>query len=142
MSSFARTTHHLADQIKDSTTSALADFGSHAMKMLSSARDQETHAVNVALEHLGLQRRQSALRPAVYFAAGAVVAGGIALIFAPTLGKRIRAQVLDLLGAAKEGEKAMEQRIDTLLTDSKPANTTPASVIDRERARIVPPSHS
>jgi hypothetical protein len=131
MSSFARTTHHLADQFKDSTSSALADFGAHAMKMLTSARTQENNAVEYALDRLGLQRRQSALRPAMYFAAGAVVAGGVALYFTPAFGKKLRTQILDLLGAVKEGEKELEKRIDSVLSDTKPATQV-------ERPRVVP----
>ncbi len=128
MSSFARTTHHLADQFKDTTSSAQA------------------HAVEYALERLGLQRRQSALRPAMFFAAGAVVAGGLAIYFAPTLGQKLRAQILDLLGAAKEGEKMLEKRIDSVLSDGKAVtsantNAATATATDRDRPRVVPPQN-
>jgi gas vesicle protein len=52
-----------------------------------------------------LQRRESALRPALWFAAGAVVAGGAALVLAPSSGEKLRKRLIELLSKAGDTVK-------------------------------------
>jgi hypothetical protein len=107
MSSVAKNVSHAADQIRDAAWSARAgfgDFGLQAMKFLDTIRAQEARAFDSVLDQMGLQRRQSAVRPVLFFLAGAFVAGSVALMLAPTTGRKLRSQILDFLGVAKERE--------------------------------------
>ena len=105
MSSVTKNASYAADQIKDAALNAragFADFGVQAMKFLDTIRAQEARAFDSVLEQIGLQRRQSAVRPVLLFLAGAFVAGSVALMLAPTTGRKLRSQILDFLGVAKE----------------------------------------
>ena len=93
MSSVIRTAERAADR----TRSSLADLGTQALKLVDSLRTMETRRMNSLLDRMGLQRRQSALRPALWFAAGAASAGAIVLLFAPESGKKLRDHFVQLL---------------------------------------------
>jgi hypothetical protein len=119
MSLIADNASHAVEQVKStaSTTRAnLVDLGLQAMKLVNSVRAQESHAVDSVLGHIGLQRRESPLRPLLFFAAGAVVAGSLVLILAPTSGKKLRLKIRDLLGVAEEGV------VGEPVAQKKPAN--------------------
>jgi hypothetical protein len=107
MRTAARNASHAVDQVKETVSSArssLVDLGVQAMKFLDTVRSQEERALDSALEHIGLQRRQSSLRPMLFFVTGAIVAGTVALVLAPVSGKKLRAKILDLLGGAKDDD--------------------------------------
>jgi hypothetical protein len=130
MRSAARNASHAVDQIKETVSSArssLVDLGVQGMKFLDAVRSQEERALDSALEHIGLQRRQSSLRPMLFFVTGAIVAGSIALILAPASGKKVRAKILELLGATKDADvpkmgpqdlQSVGQRVDGILGGS------------------------
>jgi hypothetical protein len=143
MTSFARSTNHLADQLKSSAHAArgsLADCGSHAMKLFDSLHDRETGAVDSALERLGLQRRRSLLRSALPYAAGAVVVGAVALLLIPTTGKRIRANLAGLFAAAGDREACVDA-VAEHANGPAPAEKTNGQV-DHAPPRIVPTHQS
>ena len=97
-----------ADQVRSSasdTRASLIDFGVQAMKFVNHLRAQESRVVDSALDHIGLQRRESALRPVLWFAAGAVVAGGAALVLAPSSGEKLRKRMIELLTKAGDTVK-------------------------------------
>lgn len=96
------------DQVKagaDSTRSSFIDLGVQALKFFNQVRVQESRYVDSALDHIGLQRRESALRPVLWFAAGAIVAGGAALVLAPTSGDTLRKRLIQLLSSAGDNVK-------------------------------------
>ncbi|MEO6419535.1 MAG: hypothetical protein ABIP39_09030 [Polyangiaceae bacterium] len=98
------------DQVKagaDTTRSSLVDLGVQALKLFNHVRAQESRYVDSALDHIGLQRRESALRPVLYFAAGALVAGGAALVLAPTSGDMLRKRLIELLSKAGDNVKSV-----------------------------------
>ncbi len=72
------------------------------MKLLNTPRSPEVRVVDSALDHVGLQRRQSALRPVGFLLAGAVMGGAVDPLLAPTAGKTARQKLLGLLRAARD----------------------------------------
>jgi hypothetical protein len=144
MRSAGRNASHAVDQVKETVSSArssLVDLGVQAMKFLDTVRSQEERALDSALEHIGLQRRQSSLRPMLFFVTGAIVAGSIALVLAPASGKKLRAKILDLLGATKNTDapktgpqelQSVGQRVDAMVGGSKVADASkPLNGTDR-----------
>jgi hypothetical protein len=120
MSSFARTSHHLADQLADHLKSEMA-------------------VVENVLQGLGIRQRRSALRTALPFVAGAAVVGvGVAFLI-PSTRTKIQARFAALFGAAREAEK----RIEPIVEHAKGiANGEKAAVkSELERPRIVPTTH-
>jgi hypothetical protein len=104
--SSANNVSHAVDHVKDAASTvheSLLDLGVQAKNLVRSARSQRVRAIDAALQQLGLQRRESAFRPAMFFVAGAVVAGAVALVLAPTSGKKLKTKIVDLLEAAKGG---------------------------------------
>lgn len=100
MSPVLSTALRTADQIKDNashTRESALELGVQALKLLNTMRYQQGRAFDVALEHVGLQRREGPLRPIAFFVAGAAVAGCAVLVLAPSSGKKIRAQIVDAL---------------------------------------------
>jgi hypothetical protein len=107
--SSASNASHAVDQVKEAVSTvhaSLVDFGVQAMKSLHAARSQRVRALDSVLGQIGLQRRASAFRPVLFFVAGALVAGSVALVLAPTSGKKVRTKIVDLLGAAKDAARA------------------------------------
>ena len=103
-----------ADQVKsaaDGTRSSLIELGVQALKLFNHVRAQETRYVDSALDHIGLQRRESALRPVLWFAAGAVVAGGAALVLAPSSGEMLRKRLIELLSTAGDSVKSAAEGV-------------------------------
>ena len=112
MNSVVNNAQHAAsnavDQVKSTasdTRASLVDFGVQALKFVNHLRAQESRVVDSALDQIGLQRRESAIRPVLWFAAGAVVAGGAALVFAPSSGEKLRKRLIELLSDAGETVK-------------------------------------
>jgi hypothetical protein len=71
------------------------------------------------LDHLGLQRRESALRPILWFVAGAATAGAIAFLLAPTQGKRIRERIMKAFEDLP-GKKAATNGSGPVATEKQP----------------------
>jgi hypothetical protein len=92
-----RAVHHAAAH----TRSSLIDLGAQALRLVNDIRAAEVRGVDSVLGSLGLQRRESALRPVVWFVAGAAVAGAVVFILAPTQGKKIRDGILSALDTRK-----------------------------------------
>lgn len=116
---FEAPAHAAVDQIKGTVGSArsgILDFGTQALKLLNSIRAQEHRLVGSALEHIGLQRRESSLRPVMWFGAGAVVAGTAVLLVIPSSRERILSAVRDIL---------------------RPSDATPAVAKPSEPANVV-----
>ena len=116
MSSVASTASHAVDHVKDAASIArwnVVDLGIQIVKLLNTIRSQEMCAVDSGLHFIGLQRRESALRPVLIFAAGAVVGSSLAIFLTPTSGKDLRAKLLAFLATAKTvEEQSAEQRPD------------------------------
>jgi hypothetical protein len=71
-------------------------------KIVSSTRDAEVSGIDALLDRMGLQRRQSALRPVFWITAGAVAAGMAIFFMSPTSGKEARRRIASVLrGEAK-----------------------------------------
>jgi hypothetical protein len=72
-------------------------LGAQALKLTNSLRAIETQGVDSLLDHFGLQRREGALGPAVWFAAGALTAGAIIFfLLAPESSKKLRDRIAQL----------------------------------------------
>jgi hypothetical protein len=74
------------------------DLGIQIVRLLNTIRSRETHAVDSALDLLGLRRKHGMLAPVALFAAGAVVGTSLTLLLAPTTGKNLRTKLLGFLG--------------------------------------------
>jgi gas vesicle protein len=91
------------------------------------------------LDRLGLQRRQSALTPALWFAAGAVVAGAAVMLLAPTSGKKLRQRIASILDG--EGQElaskatAVEQTLEETLKSEASALKRPPNGTTHEVSR-------
>ena len=78
------------------TRGSLNEFGTQAQKLINSLGELETRGVDSLLDRFGLQRRESALRPVMWFAAGAVVAGVVVFALVPTARKNLRERIAHL----------------------------------------------
>ena len=155
MLSISKTADQAMDQVKDTAASAkggLLDFGTQALKFINTLRVMEMRGADTVLDRIGLQRRESALRPVLWFAAGGVAVGAIALVLAPTSGKEIRNKIARLfdagvdkakegVDAAKEGAKdgiakakdlgkEAEAKVEAALGDAKKAVTHTAAATE------------
>jgi hypothetical protein len=91
-----RAAEHLGEAVSHAKRVFLAQIG----KTLDGAREAEGRGIDALLDRLGLQRRESALRPAFWFATGAVAAGAmVALLMSTTSGKEVRRRIATFLGA-------------------------------------------
>ena len=93
MSSVTDTAERAVYRMKDTaaqTRSSFIELGAQALRLINDLRAAEVRGVDSVLGTLGLQRRESALRPVVWFVAGAAVAGAVVFFLAPTQGKKIR----------------------------------------------------
>ena len=91
MNSISDTAMQTADHLKSAgsrTRLSVLDLGVQTMKLLNTMRAQEMRTVESVLGRIGLQRRENPLRPLALFFAGAAVAGGAALLIAPTSGRK------------------------------------------------------
>jgi len=119
MTTISDTTGHATEHVKEAASHAratLLDLSTQVMKLVNGAREAEGRGVDAVLDRLGLQRRSSALGPALWFAAGVVVAGTAVLLMTPTSGKKLRQRIASFLGGEAEAvvteARAAEQRVD------------------------------
>ena len=89
-----------------STRSSIMDLGVQALKFINTLRREEYELVGSALDRIGLQRRESSLRPVAWLAAGAVIGGSAVLLFSPASVETLRRGVASFFAAAKKGETA------------------------------------
>jgi hypothetical protein len=90
--------------LASSSRAGLDDFGTQVVRLLSSWRDVERRGVDTLLDSMGLQRQQSALRPFLWIAAGAVIGGCAVYVLAPRAGETIRVGVEKLRHAREWAE--------------------------------------
>jgi gas vesicle protein len=126
MRNLSSTAGHATEQLKET----FVDLSAQAMKLFNNLREAEDRGMETVLERLGLQRRQSALTPALWFAGGAVVAGAAVLLLAPTSGKKLRQRIATILdGEVQEltsQASSLEQRLEeTLKSEASTSIKTP-----------------
>jgi hypothetical protein len=86
MGFMSQTTDRAAEAAKDTAMQAranLIDLGAQGLRFFNDLRETRVRAVDGLLGHMGLQRRQSSIRPVLWFALGAVAAGAVVLAVAP-----------------------------------------------------------
>jgi hypothetical protein len=71
----------------------LIDLGTQVVRLINDLRDARLPAVDGILGQVGLQRRQSSLRPVLWLAAGAVATGALLLVVAPGARHELRRRV-------------------------------------------------
>jgi hypothetical protein len=97
MSSFSKTADHVTDQAKSATLAArasLIELGSQALRLVNNVRERESN--RLFLGHLGRRRDNHRVSAALWFAAGAAVAGGAFLLLAPR-GAALRSRIGTLI---------------------------------------------
>jgi hypothetical protein len=135
MSTLSSTAEHATEQLKDT----FVDLSTQAMKLFNNVREAEDRGMAAVLDRLGLQRRQSALTPALWFAAGAVVAGAAVMLLAPTSGKKLRQRIASILDG--EGQElaskatAVEQTLEETLKSEASALKRPPNGTTHEVSR-------
>jgi hypothetical protein len=135
MSTLSSTAEHATEQLKDT----FVDLSTQAMKLFNNVREAEDRGMAAVLDRLGLQRRQSALTPGLWFAAGAVVAGAAVLLLAPTSGRKLRQRIASILDG--EGQEltskatAVEQTLEATLKAEASALKTPPNGASHEASR-------
>jgi hypothetical protein len=107
------------------TRGSLIEFGTQAQKLINSLGALETRGVDALLDRFGLQRRESALRPVMWFAAGAVVAGVVVFVLAPTAGKDLRERIAHLF-ERQVGREPEQAASATNASPASPAGNSPA----------------
>lgn len=96
MSIVSQTTDRTADAAKHAVSHAranLIDLGTQFLRLINDLRDARHHAVDGILGQVGLQRRQSSLRPVLWLAAGAAATGAIVLVTVPSARAELRRRV-------------------------------------------------
>ncbi len=144
MSSIATTAGNATEHIKDTATRTAAqakgsflELGTQVLRLVNGLRVLEMRTADNLLDRVGLQRRESALRPVLWFAAGAVVAGSAVLLLTPATGKQLRSRIAKLLTAgideAKSVEHGVEAKLEALAGDAK---KTVAAATSNVEARV------
>jgi hypothetical protein len=100
------TAPHAVQGAAASARGSIIDLGVQALKFINSVRREEHQFVGSVLERIGLQRRESSLRPIAWLAAGAVIGGSAVLLFAPGSVEQLRRRVGSFFGTAKVAETA------------------------------------
>jgi hypothetical protein len=78
MTRITDTSDRAMDHVEEAASHAratLLELSAQVGRIINSARKAEGRGIDALLDRLGLQRRQGALGPVVWFAAGAVAAG-------------------------------------------------------------------
>ncbi len=134
ISSAKDSAEHAADTIQSDiggTVKVLVAFGTQVLRFYNQARAVEMPGVDNVLHSVGLQRRANPLVPVLLFAAGAAIAGGAALVLAPTSGRELRrklgvmltnANKSDLVKTVVKEVKEMEDTIESAVTSKKPGD--------------------
>ena len=131
MTTISNTADHATEQVKEAVTHAGAharatwlDLSTQVIRLINNVREAQARSVDNVLGRMGLQRRHSALRPVLWFAAGAVAAGTAVVLTAPTSGKSLRQRIAKLLNQEVETlttqAKTIEQRVEQAIRSDGP----------------------
>jgi hypothetical protein len=103
------------EHARQAARGTLLELSAHLGKIANSAREAEGRGIDALLDRLGLQRKQSALRPALWLAAGALAAGMALSLMSPT-GKEARRRIVTWIRGETEKNatpvKATEHRAE------------------------------
>ncbi len=106
MSSISKTADNVAEQAKSATLMAgasLVELGSQALRLFNNIREREP------LAHLRRRPQPKGPSAVLWFAAGAVVAGGALFLLAPR-GADLRARIGSLMNGAKDRVARQDRR--------------------------------
>ncbi len=112
MSSVTDTAEKAATHVTHAATrtrASIVDLGAQALRLINDLRVAEVRGGDSLLRRVGLQRRESALRPLLWFAAGAAAGGAIVFVLAPTQGKKIREQIMKTIEERGEKRRAAHE---------------------------------
>jgi hypothetical protein len=100
MTTISSTAEHATEHVRHAASHAgtsLLDLSTQVFRFINGVREAQGRGVETVLDRLGLQRRQSALGPVLWFAAGAVAAGTAVLLLSPESGKKVRQRMASFL---------------------------------------------
>jgi hypothetical protein len=116
ISSIGRNIDHAGTQVVRTASHARGsaiELGAQALRLFNNIREAEGRTFESVLSRIGLERRHSALRPILWFAAGAALAGGAALLFTPMKGVELVERIARSARRAVSGLESAAHRIDT-----------------------------
>jgi hypothetical protein len=113
-----------AERAVHHTRGSLIEVGTQAQKLINALGALETRGVQSLLDRVGLQRRTSALRPVMWLAAGAVVAGVAVFVLRPTARKGLRERIAHLF-ERQVGKKTEQVASATNSSPASPAGDGP-----------------
>ena len=97
-----------ADDAAPHSRPSVIEYATQGLKLFGALRALEIGAVEALLGRVGLARRQSAVTPLFWFAAGAILGGGAALALSPAAGQPLRSRLARIL----DGGVTPETRVD------------------------------
>lgn len=118
MTTISNTAEHATEHVRHAASHAgasLVDLSTQVLRFFNGVREAQGRGVETVLDRLGLQRRQSALGPVIWFAVGAVAAGTAVLLLSPESGKKMRQRIGSFLGRETEHATqadAVEPRVE------------------------------
>jgi hypothetical protein len=138
MNSIANSAEHAASQVKEAATHTatrakgnLMDFGTQVLKFVNNLRVMEMRGADNLLDRIGLQRQKSSLGPVLWFAAGAVTAGSVALVLSPTSGKELRRKIAKFLTTGIDDAKHLghdvQAKVEGAVAEVKKSVIAPAT---------------
>ncbi len=92
MKNISKSVDRIGEQVSNTashTRASLFELGAQALRLVNNLKEAESRGVESLFGRMGFQRRQSMARPLVWFAAGATVAAGAALLLAPMKGEEL-----------------------------------------------------
>jgi hypothetical protein len=107
MTTISSTAEHATEHVRHAASHAgasLVELSTQALRFINGVREAQGRGVETVLGRLGLQRRQSALGPVLWFAAGAITATTAVLLLSPASGKKLRHRLASFF--RKESETA------------------------------------
>ena len=131
-----------ATHVASYTRTSFLEYGTQALKLLGALRALEIGAVDSVLGRVGLQRRQSgAMLPIMWFTAGALVAGGAAIAFAPSSGKDLRRRVARWIDSGvtdveKDAKHVEARASETVESVKKDATSKATDGVDAARKSL------
>jgi|SRR5580698_9472411 hypothetical protein len=123
MSFVADAAEHAAHHVMGTaahTRASFVDLGAQALRFINNIQAAEVRGVDSVLGRVGLQRRESALRPLLWFVAGAAAAGAIVFIVAPTQGRKIRERIREAI-ENRTGKRPATNGSGTVASEEQPA---------------------
>lgn len=117
MSSVSKTAAHAVDHAKNAkraTRASLIELGSQALRLVNDIRERDSSGAS--WPHIGRRRAPGSLSPAVWFAAGATLAGGAFLLLAPR-GADLRSRLASLAARVKEMHPGDDKAADDMANE-------------------------